>query len=108
MRCPTDTPSRLIIYSGSSHSYHMHTHRIVGKKKKKFIRNEFQHKCKNICSPNVAPSASVGLKRHEIYLCVSIGRHDTNPASHWLIAPAQWGHHRAPLTCLILTDWVHG
>ena len=40
MRCPTDTPCCLIIYPGSSPSYHMHTHRIVGKKKKKSL-NEF-------------------------------------------------------------------
>jgi hypothetical protein len=33
----------------------------------------------------------------------------TLPAtSHWLIGPAQWGHHRAPLTGLILADWSHG
>ena len=102
MRCPTDTPCCLIIYSVSSPSYHMHTHHIVRKKKKKFKWIPTQ--VRNM----LAKRGFVGLKRHEIYLCVSIGRHDTNPASHWLIAPAQWGHHRAPLTCLILADWVHG
>ena len=70
----------------------------MGKGKEKKSLNEFQHKVRNNARLR-------GPKAPRNLICVYhfLGMTPLH-ASDWLLAPAQWDHHRAMLTCLILAD----